>query len=178
MMDSVFKITQAWDSGWLIRVRAPNQVINKNRGGQPLSNRGWQDGGMDTENGVLELWSGTAATDETQIKHGYGLPYKETKKRGNKERKMGGGGKKWFGIRAYVGKGGSEVGKRAGLSRLGPDNSTQVVDFPYMYEVEVVSGRGLTAETPRRRDEEKGGVRTEPVVKVEKGVSGCRWRRV
>src|SRR5258708_38717509 len=54
----------------------------------------------------------------------------------------GGGGKRWDGKWLDLGKGGQEVGKWTGFSHLattfshlGPDNSTQVVDFPHLSTV-------------------------------------------
>jgi hypothetical protein len=84
------------------------------------------------------------ATDETQIEHGYGdgLLYKEAKKTGNKEQKASGGWQMWVGEWVKLGKGGQGMGKRNSLARiepvltrLGPDKSMQVVDFPCMYNV-------------------------------------------
>src|SRR5580704_9024218 len=43
---------------------------------------------------------------------------------------------------ADVGKGGRESGRETGFSHLDPDNSTQVVDFPDMYDVSIFSRDG------------------------------------
>ena len=54
-----------------------------------------------------------------------------------------GGGKRWAGSRVYVGKGGKVVGKRTGFAHLFPHDSTQVVDFPRMYDVRVFLGGAM-----------------------------------
>jgi len=85
-----------------------------------------------------------------------------------------------------LGKGGKEVGKWTGFSHLattfshlGPDNSTQVVDFPHLSTLRLFWRAEITAETQRRRGGEKDGVQTEiVVVTVEKGVLEGGWRRV
>lgn len=53
----------------------------------------------------------------------------------------------WVGGRVNLGKGGRVLGKRTGFAhmepastRLDPDKSTQVVDFPRMYAVRAFSG--------------------------------------
>jgi hypothetical protein len=60
----------------------------------------------------------------------------------NKEPKAGGDRKKWAGKCANPDQGGQKVGKRTGsthlvrcLTRPGPDNSMQVVDFPHLIDV-------------------------------------------
>jgi hypothetical protein len=57
-----------------------------------------------------------------------------------------GGGKRWSGMWVNLGKGGQEVGKWTGFSRLEPaltrlfpHKSTQVVDFPRMVMVSIFS---------------------------------------
>ena len=78
-----------------------------------------------------------------------GLAAKERRERKGPEiplaeygREAGGGGKRWDGKWVDLGKGGKEVGKWTGFSHLattfshlGPDNSTQVVDFPHLSTV-------------------------------------------
>ena len=55
------------------------------------------------------------------------------------ETEAGDAGQRWVGKRVELGKGGQVAGKWTGLAhiatastRLGPDNSTQVVDFPHL----------------------------------------------
>ena len=62
-------------------------------------------------------------------------------------REAGGGGQGWAGKWAYVGKGGKMAGKRTGFAhiapgstRLGPDNSMQVVDFQHLTHVRLFWG--------------------------------------
>jgi len=100
-------------------------------------------------------------------------PTKEALKIGIKGLKAGGGGKRWFGSRAYVGKGGQVLGKRTGFAhiepgstRLGPDGSTQVVDFPHMYEVRVFLS---TEELPQRRRGAEPSWGRNRCVEAEKG---------
>jgi hypothetical protein len=58
------------------------------------------------------------------------------------QREAGGGGKRWVEKWVQLGKDGQEIGKWCSFShletaftRLGPDNSTQVVDFPHLAHV-------------------------------------------
>jgi len=99
-----------------------------------MSNQWWQDGGMKTENGVLEWWSEGVAERLCSAGPEAGAP--------TETREARAGGKRWVGRRVQPGGSGQEVGKRTGLARLvrcltrlGPDNSMQVVDFPGMYGV-------------------------------------------
>ncbi len=62
-------------------------------------------------------------------------------------RKTGGDGKRWVGKRAFPTLSGQEIGKwcsfshlETALTRLFPHNSTQVVDFPRMYDVRLFWG--------------------------------------
>src|SRR5258708_30916497 len=57
-----------------------------------------------------------------------------------KAREAGAGGKRWVGKWVDLGKGGRREGKRTGFPHLGPDNSTQVVDFPRICSVSIFSG--------------------------------------
>jgi len=66
-----------------------------------------------TQNGVVEAWSDGLATDGTPIKHGY-----------DRAGQMVG---KWTGFAHLT----------PGSGRLGPDDSTQVVDFPHPGRVRV-----------------------------------------
>src|SRR5713226_7810442 len=82
-------------------------------------------------------------------------PRTETKA-GVAGRGAGGDGKRWVGKRAFPTLSGQEVGKRTGfshfetaLTRLFPHNSTQVVDFPRMYDVRFFWEEGF-----HRRDAE------------------------
>ncbi len=100
-----------------------NRLRRKNQVGQPLSHRGWQDGGVKVTNGVLELWSkGVMEARDAQpfcdAGPEAGVPTQPRK-------------------RSEVGKGGKEAGKWTGFSRLFPHNSTQVVDFPRMSVVSI-----------------------------------------
>jgi hypothetical protein len=69
----------------------------------------------------------------------------------------GEGGQRWAGEWGDVGKVGRMVGKWIGLAhmetastRLGPDNSTQVVDFPHLAMVSVFSGGGKNSRISGR----------------------------
>src|SRR6266403_4486818 len=100
-----------------------NRLRRKNQVGQPLSHRGWQDGGVKVTNGVLELWSkGVMEARDAQpfcdAGPEAGVPTQPRK-------------------RSEVGKGGKEAGKWTGFSRLFPHNSTQVVDFQRMSVVSI-----------------------------------------
>jgi hypothetical protein len=72
--------------------------------------------------------------------YGQGTPYKEAMKAESKEPKAGRGGKMWAEKWVNLGRSGQEVGKRTDFARLGPDNSTQVVDFPHLGLVRVFWG--------------------------------------
>ena|SRR6266478_3025822 len=144
-----------------------------------MSNQGWQDGGMKSKK--LEDGSGSGkegvrrgeadatdggeflildlrfliGSDESSIDKGadwkVALPGREA----------GGGWKGRAGKWDYLRKSWSVVGKRTGFAHLitafthlGPDNSTQVVDFPHLSVVRVFFGRrDFTAEIPRRRED-------------------------
>ena len=96
-----------------------------------------------------------------------------------KDREAGAGWKRWIRRSVHVGKGGLEMGKWIGFSRVFPDDSTQVVDFPHLSTLRLFWRAEITAETQRRRGGEKDGVQTEiVVVTVEKGVLEGGWRRV
>ncbi len=111
--------------------------------------------------GSVKSRSGGVVADRTRIKHRYekGTLYKEATNVGNTEPtkrnlepicgverelprrgpEMGRSGQRRAGMRVNLGKGGQEMGKRTGLAhiaptltRLGPDYSTQVVDFPHI----------------------------------------------
>src|SRR5882672_8466531 len=102
----------------------------KNRHGQPLSNQWWQDGDVKAKNGVLELWSrgvmeARDAWPFCDAGPEAGVPTKPRE-------------------RSQVGKGGNEVIKWTGFSRLEtasthlfPHESTQVVDFPLLSRLRV-----------------------------------------
>src|SRR5260221_7094710 len=104
-----------------------------------MSNQGWQDGGVKTENGVLESWSEGVAGRLCSAGPEAGAP---TETRG-----VGAGGKRWVGRWVQPGEGGQMVEKPTGfshletvLTRLFPHNSTQVVDFPGMYDARLFWG--------------------------------------
>jgi hypothetical protein len=105
-----------------------------------------------------------------QIKHGQGALFKEAKKEAGKEPEAGGCGKRWVGMRTNSGLSGQEVGKRTGFSHfetgltcLFPHISTQVVDFPRMYDVRAfLRGRkfGFLSQTGLRTKRGKSRVWT------------------
>jgi len=138
---------------------------------------------MDTENGVLELWSGRATTDAPEflifelrflIENGGALSFHK-----RSVWDAGASEKRWVGRSVHVGKGALEMGKWTGFSRHFPDDSMQVVDFPHLSTLRLFWRGEITAEAQRRRGGEKDGVQTEiAVVGVEKGVSEGGWRRV
>ena len=105
-----------------------------------MSNQGWQNGGVKTENGVLE-WreaEGGAGVKEYWSHGAVSLPCCAGPEAGapRKAREAGAGGKRWGGKWVDLGKGGG-AGNRTGFSHLGPDNSTQVVDFPRICMVSI-----------------------------------------
>jgi hypothetical protein len=83
----------------------------------------------------------------------------------------GGGGKRWVGKRVDLGKGGQVAGKWTGFShiapastRLGPDNSTQVVDFPHKATVRLFGEQGFyrrDAETQSHAKQNHRGTETQ-----------------
>jgi len=88
---------------------------------------------MDTENGVLELWSAEAfLIFESRFLIGSEEGFRFDEKAGWE---VGRYGQRRAGKRVFLGKDGLEIGKWTGFSRLGPDNSTQVVDFPHLVKV-------------------------------------------
>ena len=91
--------------------------------------------------GVLESWGGQSAL----LRRAGGWRSKEGPGSERRWEKVGG---KWVDL----GKGGRVAGKRTGFPHLGPDNSTQVVDFPRICSVSIflggvknsrISGRGM-----------------------------------
>src|SRR6266403_2226 len=104
----------------------------KDRVGQRMSNQGWQNGGVKTENGVLE-WreaEGSAGVKEYWSHGAVSLPCCAGPEAAapRKAREAGAGGKRWVGKWVDLGKGGRRAGKRTGFSQLFPHTSTQVVD--------------------------------------------------
>jgi len=105
--------------------RTESRLRVKNRHGQPLSNQGCMMGGVKAKNGVLELWSkGVMEARDAGPFCDAGpeasVPTKPRK-------------------RSQVGKGGQGMEKGTGFARtaptstrLGPDDSMQVVDFPHI----------------------------------------------
>src|SRR6267154_1896932 len=126
-----------------------------------MSNQGWQDGGMKTENMKTEVRSQEsewgrpremlASSQRCRRPGPEGIRSTETRE----IPKAGGGGQKpgsfrtrTMGKRVDVGKGGQKVGKRTGFSRIGtalnrlfPHKSTQVVDFPHKATARLFWGR-------------------------------------
>jgi len=112
-----------------------------------MSNQWWQDGGMDTENGVLEWRNGRG---KGVMEYGsYGMPDPlcgagPEAGAPTETREAGAVGKRWAGRRVQPGGSGLAVVKRTGFAHLvrcwtrpGPDNSTQVVDFPHLAVVSI-----------------------------------------
>ena len=102
---------------------------------------------MDTENGVLELWSNGGTRNGVKEYWSYGAPGPlcgagPEAGAPTEAWEAGAVGKRWAGRRVQPGGSGLAVGRRTGLAhmettstRLGPDNSTQVVDFPRIEHV-------------------------------------------
>jgi len=95
-----------------------------------------------TTDGTPALCGNTAETGQIKHAYGQGTLFKEAKKEAGKEPEAGGGGKRWVGMRVNLGKGRRELRKLTGfshfeiaLTHLFPHKSTQVVDFPRMYDV-------------------------------------------
>jgi len=95
---------------------------------------------MDTENGVLEWRNGRG---KGVMEYG-SLGVARRARPRIFVRDAGGGGKRWAGRRVQPGGSGLAVVKRTGFAHLvrcwtrpGPDNSTQVVDFPHLAVVSI-----------------------------------------
>ena len=109
-----------------------------------MSNQGWQNGGVKTENGVLG-WreaEGSAGVKEYWSHGAVSLPCCAGPEAAapRKAREANAGGKRWVGKWVDLGKGGRRAGKWTGFSQLFPYNSTQVVDFPRICSVSIFSG--------------------------------------
>jgi hypothetical protein len=155
---------------------------------------------MDTENGVLELWSngGTrngvkeyrshrVATDNEDFlifELRFLIRSEEESRiceRTGKEVSLS--EQRRFGRRVNLGIGGKMAGRRSGFAHLFPDNSTQVVDFPHLMKVSQAKlgtnmGKSRNAIAQNRRGRTKNDLEMEPAVRVEKGVSEYHWKRV
>jgi len=102
-----------------------------------LKHRWEENGGVEWREaegsaGVKEYWSHGAVSLPCCAGPEAGAP--------RKAREAGAGGKRWGGKWVDLGKGGRVAGKRTGFPHLGPDNSTQVVDFPRICSVSIFSG--------------------------------------
>ncbi len=116
---------------------------------------------------------------------------REAPKIGIKGLKAGGVGKRWVGKRVSGGRCGHGVEEWTSFThiatastRLSPDNSTQVVDFPHLAMVSQAKlgtsmENGVMEHWSNGRED---GNLTEPGVMVEKGVSECWgggfWRKM
>ncbi len=118
-----------------------------------MSNRGWQDGGReDRKNGVLELWShwrknGSGVSGDVESVAGPKADALRGTHRNHGYTESGGDGKRRIVRRRFTSLSGLEAGEWTGFyhlgtgsSRLEPDNSTQVVDFPHICSVSILWG--------------------------------------
>ena len=106
---------------------------------------------MDTENGVLELWSNGGTRNGVKEYRSSGVagplfgagPEASAPR---KDREAGAGWKRWVGRRINPGKGGLEVRKRTGFSSHFPDDPMQVVDFPRLRMVRTFLDANLASQ--------------------------------
>ena len=86
-------------------------------------------------------------------------------------RKVGGGGKRRGGRRPDPGLTGEQMGKWTGFSRVFPDDSMQVVDFPHLMKVSQAE-LGTNLEKLKTNHTDTEGAKRESEVKM-----GREWSR-